>query len=208
MKHTYVYVDGFNLYYGALKGTPFKWLNIATLCEKMLPGCDISHIRFFTANVSATPEDPQCHIRQQVYLRALRTIPNLSIHHGHFLRQPKWMPLVDPAPTSSPLAKVWKTEEKGSDVSLATHMVHDAHIREFDQAVLVSNDSDLLEPVRVLTEELGIQVGILNPHKKPARQLLEHSTFFKQIRAGVLGDSQFPVKLQDDHGFIHKPPAW
>ncbi|HVH69249.1 MAG TPA: hypothetical protein VM716_15380 [Gemmatimonadales bacterium] len=34
---TYVYVDGFNLYYGAVKGTPFKWLDIRQLCQLLLP---------------------------------------------------------------------------------------------------------------------------------------------------------------------------
>lgn len=29
MSDTYVYVDGFNLYFGALKRTPFKWFDLA-----------------------------------------------------------------------------------------------------------------------------------------------------------------------------------
>ena len=34
-------------------------------------------------------------------------------------------------------AKVIKTEEKGSDVNLATHLLHDAHMGRFDVAVVV-----------------------------------------------------------------------
>tara|TARA_R110002072_G_scaffold29206_4_gene92759 strand:- start:564 stop:863 length:300 start_codon:yes stop_codon:yes gene_type:complete len=34
---TCVYVDGFNLYYGALKRTPYKWLDLAALMAA-LPG--------------------------------------------------------------------------------------------------------------------------------------------------------------------------
>ena len=32
----FVYVDGFNLYYGALKGTPWKWLDPVALLERVL----------------------------------------------------------------------------------------------------------------------------------------------------------------------------
>ena len=34
---THVYIDGFNLYYGALKGTPYKWLDLEALCRKLMP---------------------------------------------------------------------------------------------------------------------------------------------------------------------------
>jgi len=34
---TNVYVDGFNLYYGCLKGTPYKWLDLGALCQALLP---------------------------------------------------------------------------------------------------------------------------------------------------------------------------
>ena len=46
-----VYVDGLNLYYGALKHTRFKWLNPARLCEFRLPAFDIDRIEYFTALV-------------------------------------------------------------------------------------------------------------------------------------------------------------
>ena len=55
---TSVYIDGFNLYYGALKQTPYKWLDIGKLCQVMLPAHVIHTIKFFTANVSARPHDP------------------------------------------------------------------------------------------------------------------------------------------------------
>ena len=42
----------------------------------------------------------------------------------------------------------------------------------FDVAVIVSNDSDLLEPIKIVREELGKKVGILNPHRRPSRALL------------------------------------
>ncbi|MBI4642067.1 MAG: NYN domain-containing protein, partial [Candidatus Tectomicrobia bacterium] len=69
---TYIYIDGFNLYYGALKGTPYKWLNVAELCRQLLhPKHDIQAIKYFTAYVHPRPHDPGQLVRQQTYLRAL-----------------------------------------------------------------------------------------------------------------------------------------
>ena len=70
---TYVYVDGFNLYYGAVKDTPYKWLNPQKLCDLLLPNHNITKIKYFTARISARPNDPDQPTRQQFYLRALRT---------------------------------------------------------------------------------------------------------------------------------------
>jgi hypothetical protein len=93
---TIVYVDGFNLYYGAVKGTSYKWLDIHKLSQLLLPKNQIVAIKYFTALVSARPGDPDQPNRQQIYWRALRTIPNLEIIYGHFLENNIRMPLADP----------------------------------------------------------------------------------------------------------------
>jgi hypothetical protein len=80
---TCVYVDGFNLYYGALKGTPYRWLDLRKLSELLLPKHEITRIKYFTARVSARPGDPGQSTRQHAYLRALTTIANLDIIYGH-----------------------------------------------------------------------------------------------------------------------------
>ena len=206
---TYVYVDGFNLYYGAVRGTPYKWLNIRRLSELLLPGHSIEAVKYFTARVSARKDDPQKPSRQQIYLRALRTLPGLEIVYGSFLSHDVMMLLAGPAPGAPRFVKVTKTEEKGSDVNLATHLMHDAYLRRFDSAVLVTNDSDLLEPIRIVRRELNLEVGILNPHNQnPSRVLLQHASFVKQIRAGALRASQFADELTDIKGLFRKPRAW
>jgi uncharacterized LabA/DUF88 family protein len=205
---TNVYIDGFNFYYGALRKTPYRWVNVRKLCELLLPKNTVSEIKYFTALVSARPNDPDQTTRQLLYLRALRTLPGVSIHLGHFLSHEVTMPLVVPPGQRQTYARVVKTEEKGSDVNLATHLLHDAHMGRFDIAVVVSNDSDLLEPIKIVREQLGKKVGILNPHKNPSRALLPHIDFIKQIRAGVLGASQFPATMRDTTGTFTKPPAW
>lgn len=74
--------------------------------------------------------------------------------------------------------------------------------------MLVTNDSDLLEPVRIVRQELRLVVGILNPHRKASRVLAREASFVKQIRSAALRASQFPAKLKDAHGVITKPRVW
>jgi hypothetical protein len=206
---TFVYIDGFNLYYGSLRNTRFKWLNPAVLCQLLLPGHQIDRIRYFTAHVKSRPHDPDAPTRQQIYLRALRTIPNLEIHLGQFLTHAVWMP--DANSTSSPPAKlrVLKTEEKGSDVNLASYLLLDAFQKSYQWAVLVTNDSDLLEPIRMIRNQLNLNVGILMPGTHPSRVLLPPTVnFVKKIRTKVLGLSQFPPRLVDANGVVQKPASW
>jgi len=206
---TFVYVDGFNLYYGAVKDTKLKWLNIRRLCELLLPECTIQTVKYFTARVSGRKDDPDKPTRQQIYLRALRTLPDLQIIYGSFLSHDVLMPLAEPTPGGTRFAKVVRTEEKGSDVNIAAHLVDDAHRGSFEVAVLVTNDSDLIAPIRLVRRELGLPVGILNPHEQtPSVVLLREASFMKQIRHGALAASQFPDVIQDSKGKFHKPDAW
>lgn len=205
---TYVYVDAFNLYYGSLKGTPYRWLDLAKLCNFLLPKSETLAIKYFSALVSARPGHEDKPLKQQLYIRALKTIPVVEVILGHYLTHIVSMPIADNHGSKPTYARVVKTEEKGSDVNLATHLVHDAHLGRFDLAVIVSNDSDLLTPIKLIRAELGKRVGVLNPHKHPSRAILPHVDFLKQIRGGVLGASQFPEAMEDQHGLIRKPKGW
>jgi uncharacterized LabA/DUF88 family protein len=205
---TNVYIDGFNLYFGAVKGTPYKWLDVSQMCRLLLPTFHIQQITYFTAKVLPWLHDPQQPLRQQIYLRALQTIPHLSIIYGMFLSHVVEMPRAD-SPTSPPeMVKVIKTEEKGSDVNLATHLLKDGYTNAYDCAVVVSNDSDLVEPIKVARYDLKKIVGVLYPHQRPSVELRRYATFMKPIRQGVLAASQFPPVLQDAHGRFHKPATW
>ena len=105
---------------------------------------------------------------QDVYLRALEH-RDVSIIPGRFLAKTKKRPLVSD-PTK--MVQVHDTEEKGSDVNLATCLLTDYFLerQEYDAAVVVSNDSDLAMPIARL-RELGFPIGVLNPHRKPTPQL-------------------------------------
>jgi hypothetical protein len=165
---TIVYIDGFNLYYRALKGTPHKWLDIEAMSRAALPHtCVIERVNYYTAHVSGRL-DAGAPRRQHSYLRAIATLPNVAIHYGNFLVTQKWAGLVQPPdfrpvttlpPGATPhVAFVWKTEEKGSDVNLGVHLVRDGFRGAFDLAAVLTNDTDLVEPIRIVTQELGLPV--------------------------------------------------
>lgn len=201
-----IYIDGFNLYYGSLKGTGYKWLNPMTMCQLLFPRDTINKIKYFTARVSARPSDPDQPIRQNTYFRALRTLPEIEIIEGSFLTKEVMMPLANSNPQQ--YVRVIKTEEKGSDVNLAVNLLNDGFRRDYELAVMVTNDSDLLEPLRIVKNELGLPVGLVNPQRNPSFHLKQHANFIKKLRTGVLGASQFPQSLTDAHGTFHKPAGW
>ena len=203
-----VYIDGFNLYYGRVKGTPYKWLDLAAMCRLLLPRDTINRIRYFTALIQPRPGDPQAPQRQQTYLRALATIPNLSIHYGHFLTQPVWLPFANPPARSPRTVEVLRTEEKGSDVNLATLLLTDAFDGDYEVAVVISSDSDLKLVIEIVRNKLGLPVGVLNPQKVTSWALQKTATFYRSIREGPLKASQFPITLTDAQGTITKPAGW
>ena len=205
---TYVYIDAFNLYYGCVKNTPYKWLDLSKLCAILLPQHRIERIKYFTARVKPLPNNPNAPQRQQLYLRALMTLPNLEIIYGHFLSHKVRMPSANPGAGHPKTVEVIKTEEKGSDVNLAVHLLHDAYQRRYECSVVISGDSDLLTAVQVVKNELSKPVGVLNPQKRPSRMLQKYATFYKHIRPVVLAASQFPAKLKDELGSFSKPAGW
>jgi uncharacterized LabA/DUF88 family protein len=206
---TAVYIDGFNLYYGAIRGTRYHWLDVQRTCEVLLKDLDVVKIKYFTAIVSARPGDPEKPLRHQIYLRALQTLPKVEVILGQFLTQRIMLPLADPVPGGPRFARVVRTEEKGSDVNLATHLVHDGHLGRYDVAVVISNDSDLLEPLRIVRHELRRKIGIVNPRQQhPTRVLMAQAHFIRQLRPGLLRSSQLPPVLRDIHGEFHCPKKW
>lgn len=202
---TYIYIDGFNLYYLALKRTNFKWLDFKSLFKTLLSNKNnIVKIKFFTANVSGK-YDKVKPVRQNTYLKALKMyIPEIEIIKGHFQTHEVYMPL---ARKPSKRIKVLKTEEKCTDVNLAVHMVNDGWNKLYDCAVVLSNDGDLLEAFRIVHDELNLHIGLITPDKaSTSKSLLKYTTFRKRIRRNLLSKSQLPNPIPGTT--IFKPISW
>lgn len=205
---TIVYVDGFNFYYGEVRGTPWKWLDPVALFQKLLgPQNTLVKIKYFTARVQPSTSDPTVQDRQDAYLRALQAhCPLVDLYYGHFLRHRISMEHANPPPAS---VDVWKNEEKGSDVNLALHVLNDAWLNAYDCAVIVSNDSDLAESLRMVKAQNHKLIGLVTPGaplRKTSRQLRAHADFVKPIRTWMLQSSQLPNPIPGTT--IHKPVGW
>lgn len=206
---TTVYVDGFNLYYRALKGTRHRWLDLLELSRQLLrPENEITRIRYFTARVKQNPHKPDQHVRQDAYLRAIAThISCLRIHEGHFYRHVVRMPLAYPEFGEPRTVQVIKSEEKGSDVNLAVHLVNDACIDDFDVALVISNDSDLAEAIRIARSK-GKPVGVANPSatNRMNAELYNAASFTRRIEEKHLRVAQLPDAFPSAR--VSKPARW
>ncbi len=253
---TRIYVDGFNLYYGAVKATPFKWLDPVALSRLLLPpNYAIEKLRYFTARVSGKI-DRKAPARQEAYLKALSTLPETELHFGNFLGKTKWRPLTNLPVADRPItipqgavtlpagnlpvsrnggntlpvgryrepsrrnrqrnakpqrdaviAESYTAEEKGSDVNLAVHLLNDAWEDRFDAAAVISNDTDLVTPIRLVVSERRKPVFIVCPGRwHVAPKLKEAASRVRHIRLAHLRSAQFPNPLPGTG--ISKPATW
>jgi hypothetical protein len=247
------------LYYGALKGSPHKWLNAVELARQLVaPGDTIGQVKYFTARVSGAA-DPGAPGRQQQYLSALQTLPEVEVHFGRFLAKTVWRPLVNlplagaainlgagvifpagsypvaggslKAPASIPvgvyppkgrrkfqkpkspaadalIVECHTMEEKGSDVNLAAHLLNDAWRGAFEAAVVISNDTDLCEPIRMVTAERHLPVHLVCPdrNRSPSPGLAAVSTSAQGIKPAMLVAAQFPNPIPPLG--LAKPAGW
>jgi uncharacterized LabA/DUF88 family protein len=221
MKTACAYVDGFNLYYGIVgdskpgaakkaRRKKYRWLDIAALCREALPQYDVQKIRYFTAHVLPSKSSPRGLQNQLTYLRALRTTPNLEVHLGSFLEKDTMGMELDQA-TGQPTGRlvfVRQREEKGSDVNLGAYLVFDACRAGFDAAVVISGDSDLADAIRLVRDEIGKEVCVLNPRQRRSFTLQQAASSYYEIFPRSLRRSQFPDTLVDANGTISKPANW
>ena len=215
-KKTIVYIDGFNLYYGLLRNSQNKWLDVVAFANTLLPRPDehdILAVKYFTARVNYDPAEPTTQMRQAAYLSALAAYsPELSIIEGYYKRFRARYPFAkEPCKSCDKVsvATVWKTEEKRSDVNIASQMFIDHMERNFDCIVLVSGDTDLIAPLYYLKKRTGKSIIVFNPHERPSEELRAVSTYYKHIPRGLPAKCQLSDTVITPNGrTIHRPAAW
>jgi hypothetical protein len=201
-----VYIDGFNLYYGALHGGPHKWLNLERYFRLLLPNDNIQRIRYFTAKIVGSHAP-----NQEVYLAALATLPLVEVILGKF--KPKRIQGRCPScPLSTP--QFFSTfEEKRTDVNIALWMLHDAQQDLCDRLILVSGDSDLVPAIAMVkdhypTKQIVVYVPALNAIRGAAVELRSIADKDKTLPAHLFPRAQFPSHIPSSSGPIVKPASW
>ena len=189
-----------------------------------MPDNAIDRVHYFTARVKPTPDDQTKNVRQQTFIRALETLPEIQVTYGSFLRQAKKMPLaparrgraddkragvVSLKKDGPKAAIVWHMEEKGSDVNIAARLVSDAFCKRFEAAAVLSADSDLALAIELVTNEARRPVGVIFPKHRKSVRLDAIASFRKTITTALLKECQFPDEIEDAQGrTIRKPAEW
>ncbi len=219
---TIVYIDGFNLYFGSLQGTPYRWLDVSKLvsriCKEQNPETELFNIKYFTADIKAklSPRGNQSCIAQQDYLLSLKAhSPNIEIIKGKYnISKAHYHQHGEPVNFDIKYA-VWRAEEKQTDVNIALHMFCDAAVDNLcDQIVLFSNDSDLAPALQRIKQRnpkiiIGIVAPVRDSHRNPSIDLQNYSSWTRHgISAEELLDSQLPNKVITRKRPISRPDHW
>lgn len=226
---TTIYIDGYNLYYSRLKGTPYKWLDIALLFRDCIllpqdPSAEVTAIKYFTAPVKASYArhgDASAQAQAQ-YQRALqaREAGLIQIINGFHIFEPTSLPSyqAETDPCKSSVSRVWMIEEKQTDVNIALHAYRDAVRGVCDQLVICSNDSDLEPALRMIREDAPtVRVGLVMPlrgkdtagGKVPNKRLTALAHWVRHyIRDDELAQSQLPQNVPTRKKPASKPAHW
>lgn len=205
---TIVYVDGLNLYYGAVRDTPsLKWLNIERFCKLLRPHDDVRIVRYFSALIDGATRP-----NQETYLRALSTTPSVQIILGKFKQKTVKCGVTACTFTSN---KWYSTqEEKRTDVNIAVFMVDDAYQDLCDQFIIFSGDSDLVPAVNMVRlrfpqKKIIVYVPSRNPTRGAAVELRTSAHAHRTLPLQLLSKSQFPDRIPDGMGgMLSRPAAW
>ncbi len=225
---TNIYIDGYNLYYGRLKHSEYKWLDIYKLFEHILriqsPESSINKIKYFTADIKSkvASHGQAGQQAQNNYNRALQLLypKQIEIIKGYYSIDYANLPKYQKPPNKSQRAEVWRLEEKQTDVNIALHMYRDVIRGDCEQVLLVSNDTDLEPALEAIRQDVGntIKVGVIIPIKKPVQgkghrpanqRLSQYADWTRHhILDDELAQSQLPSKILTRKKPLKKPDYW
>lgn len=202
-----VYVDGFNLYHGAVKGTSEKWLDLQTYFERLRGQDEIVQVHYFTARVNGDARR-----RQETFLRALCTLPKVNVIEGRYKTKRVTCRTTDCCHTGDRRFVTW--EEKRTDVNIAVQMMDDAYRDLCDTFVVVSGDSDLVPPILRIKErfpqkKVVVYIPARDTTRGAATEMRAAADRDATLPLDLLKKCQLPARLADGAGgFIEKPSEW
>lgn len=203
MQRVIAYIDGFNLYFGlkASRWRRYYWLDVVALSRSlMLPNQTLLAVKYFTAKISS-PRDKVA--RQLAYLDALSCLPACSIVLGRYQEMP----------IQCPVCRVKRRQpmEKMTDVNIALNLLSDAIEDNFDTALLVSGDADLVPVVSKVFELFpGKRIVCGFPPKRGSKHLATSVSAHFTIGRGKIAAAQLPPKVVSSDGTrsVSRPLRW
>jgi len=223
---TIIYVDGYNLFYGCLKHTRYKWLDLHRLFAEQIvhaqdPGSRVTQIKFFTADIKAkiASNGQLATQAQQSYHRALvqKYSTSIEIIKGFYSLEKATLPVYKSPPDKRDSVDVWRLEEKETDVNIALTAYRDVAKNTAEHIVFVSNDTDLSPALQAIRDDFGssVKIGVIIPIRKqtagrpPNAKLSSYADWTrKYITNNELADSQLPELIPTNRKPIKKPEYW
>jgi hypothetical protein len=107
------------------------------------------------------------------------------------------------------LVRVRVTEEKGSDVNLAIHLIDDAAEGTLDMALVITDDFDQEGTLKMARAHYGVKLVIVSPRKLPQLRQSVSAEFYKPIHEQLLAQCQLPNPAIDHEGRErYRPTDW
>jgi len=196
------YVDGFNLYFGLKsKGWGrYYWLNIQLLVQNLLkPNQRLLLTKYFTARIAGPPDKQE---RQSTYIEALETLNGFQIFYGKYQLNPRHCShcgFQDEVPN-----------EKMTDVNIAVEILKDAYQNNFDVALLISADSDLVPSLKAVKELFPKKrMVVAAPPARYSVDLANSADKHFVISRRTIAKSLLPEEITKEDGYILRcPPSW
>jgi len=203
-----VYVDGFNFYYGAVKDTKWKWLDLQAYFEKLRQDDDIQRIVYFTSPVVQADSLK----RQTAYFDALSSLSKVEVVKGRYRRKKVDCEIRMCAHLGSRRFPI--QEEKQTDVAIGVRMLDDAYQGVCDRLVLVTGDSDLIPAVKMIRRRfpekpVHVYVPANDPDRGAATELRGAATQHHTLPTRLFQSCQFPPCVRSKgNGWVDKPSEW
>ncbi|MES1941727.1 hypothetical protein T5B8_15885 [Salinisphaera sp. T5B8] len=202
MNRVISYIDGFNLYFGLrAKGwRKYYWLDLAGMSRAVMkPQQALAHCHYFTARIRAGGKSQNAK-RQTIWLDALATRDDITCHFGHYLPKEQTC--------KSCGAKWTHHEEKMTDVNIASQLLVDAYEDRYDTALVVSGDSDLTTPIKMVRQRFPHKRLIVAfPPKRRSDQLRKAAHGHIVIGDDSLRQNLLPDRITTATGYVLERPA-
>ncbi|MBV9111158.1 MAG: NYN domain-containing protein [Gemmatimonadetes bacterium] len=225
-------VDGYNLYHSirdaekVVADRPMRWLDLSSLCCSYLHhfgrNATLQGVYYFSAvprHLAATKLDIEA--RHEVYVDALCST-GVVVSLGNFKAREKHIPLKYcrfklwpmrrpirlPIPRCSLIFT--RSEEKETDVAIASKMFELLHLGVADAVVLISGDTDLIPAIRTAGQLFpAARTAVMFPYNRHNAELKRAVRHSFKISKDKYAKHQLPDPIVLPNGYVlRKPPKW
>jgi uncharacterized LabA/DUF88 family protein len=185
-KRVIAFIDGYNLYHAIDDAArhDLKWLNLWELCEALVrndPRAEIVEVLYFSAFATWKPEQ---YARHRQYVAALKAA-GVKIILGNFKKKPR---------KCNRCLNEWTAhEEKESDVNIAIYLLDKAHRDEYDEALLLTADTDLTPAIKMVRDRHRAKsiIAVLPPGRQYVASLIDAASSKIRLSFELLVRCQF-----------------